>query len=418
MLYNTPLPCEMTDILDVSLLPRPNDADIKERLARSIARATTMRAAVAYWTVGPNDVSPLLPTRLGDNGSFLCVDVHFPTDLNQIDQLNARGANVYLHLRHLGIGTETVNRGLPQHLMHTKLLLFDLDDGTSEIWVGSHNWTLRALGGPNVESSLVLHVSRESEIYADTAATLEHIHGLCRRFQHNELDQYKQLQGQQKDDGAGDPVPVIELRSRQAGNIHGAVALFGKRIDGWRDDWQLLRDIEQEVILKVTDSDNGQVFLYAAMILHSGLQIAANPNAGGLAFSKRLYAVIDGHDTPIFEGPARPPETTLHESAYFVTLQLVRPLADAHVVESLPADKRWMKTADDPLISRMRPEHLDLITSRRHRRVLMQVPAFLNARTQVNELRQEMLLPPSELASTKRHPLIAWKLLSDSTIKQ
>jgi hypothetical protein len=124
-------------IRNAELLPRPDSADIKLRLSQSIAQSQTMRAAVAYWTVGPDDVSPLLATRLSHPNSFLCVDVHFPTDLDQIDRLDDRRANVFLHLRHLGMGTETINRGLPHHLMHTKLLLFDMDDGTAEICRGA-----------------------------------------------------------------------------------------------------------------------------------------------------------------------------------------------------------------------------------------------------------------------------------------
>ena len=413
--------CDEIGIQTVELLPRPGDADIKDRLTRSIAQAQIMRAAVAYWTVGPDDVCPLLATRLSRPKSFLCIDVHFPTDLDQVSLLDGRGANVYLHLRHLSIGTETINRGLPRHLMHTKLLLFDLDDDTAEIWTGSHNWTLRALGGPNVEASLVLQVSRDSAIYADTVATLESIRDLCHRFQRSELELYKQLQWQQKDENQDELVPVIELEGRHAAHIKGAIALFGASGEDWESNWHDLRSIEQMVKLEVTDSETGKVFLYDALILHSGLQPAAHPNAGGIAFSKRRYAIIDDNTRrPVLQLAAKPRDELLAESAYFVTLQVQRQLTQMTLAEPEPNDRRWITIKEDPLLRRMRPDHYNLIVAHRHRRLSMQVPAFLAGSRRIMEEHtiQGLLFEPNDQLTLRRHRLIAWKIAKDTDIQE
>ena len=407
--------CEQTGILQSELLPRPGDADVKDRLSQAIAQARTTRAAIAYWTVGPDDVSPVLATRLGDQASFLCVDIHFPTDLDQINLLNDRGANVYLHLKHLGIGTETINRGLPRHLMHTKLLLFDLDDEVAEIWTGSHNWTLRALGGPNVEASLVLRVNRESQIYADTVETLEAIRRACHRFQPNELELYKQLQWQQKIEGQDELVPVIELEGKHAGDVTGAIALFWKSRQTWAEDSQDLQLVDQAVKLQVRDSQSGKVFRYDTRILHSGFQAGANPKAGGLAFSKRRYAMIDDGRQPELCLAQKPGEKVLSEAVYFVTLQVDQELLRTTFVDPKPNDKHWVTVRSDPLLDRMRPDHYQLIASQRHRRLSMQVPTFLVTHQQVEEGPvQCTLFPPEEQLISRRRRLISWKIARET----
>ncbi len=59
-----------------------------------------------------------------------------------------------VHVYYEDIPTYT-DRGCkePPALLHAKMLLFWMPDGTAELWVGSHDWTKRALLGLNVEAS-------------------------------------------------------------------------------------------------------------------------------------------------------------------------------------------------------------------------------------------------------------------------
>ena len=52
------------------------------------------------------------------------------------------------------------------------MLLFWGNDGTGELWVGSHNWTKRALLRLNVEAILVVRLKVSSQLCGEAAEYL------------------------------------------------------------------------------------------------------------------------------------------------------------------------------------------------------------------------------------------------------
>jgi hypothetical protein len=84
-------------ITEVELVPPFDDRVVAHRLQASLQTSTTLRAAVAYWCVGPKELGPNLVPRLGGDG-FLCADIHLPTDIDRLCQMVSGGANVYLYL--------------------------------------------------------------------------------------------------------------------------------------------------------------------------------------------------------------------------------------------------------------------------------------------------------------------------------
>ena len=63
------------------------------------------------------------------------------------------------------------------------MLLFWLKDQTVELWVGSHNWTNRAIAGLNIESSIVIQARNSSILFADAAQYLQKIKQICDEFE-------------------------------------------------------------------------------------------------------------------------------------------------------------------------------------------------------------------------------------------
>jgi len=139
----------------VELMPSVPHGEVVTSLRASIGECRSIKAAVAFWCVGAQQVDGNLAKRFGGAG-FLCVDIHLPTDIDCLAGLVRAGANVYLHLKHPMPQPRELKTGVPPYLLHPKLLLFDRQDGFSELWVGSHNWTARSLTGVNIESSLRL----------------------------------------------------------------------------------------------------------------------------------------------------------------------------------------------------------------------------------------------------------------------
>ncbi len=148
---------------------------------------------------------------LAHESGFLCVDLHQPTDVDALARLVAKGSNVYLYCEDITTYTDAGQRE-PPYLVHTKMLLYWSEDRTAERWVGSHNWTNRAIQGLNVESSLVVKVQDSSNLLCEAAGYLGKIRQMSERFDVSKVDFYKQLQRNMSQS----TTPVIELEGKNA----------------------------------------------------------------------------------------------------------------------------------------------------------------------------------------------------------
>jgi HKD family nuclease len=185
-------------ISKTELLPTDwENRSVVPRLNQTLEVAKALYASVAFWTISPGYLSARLEQLLAMPPSFCCVDLRGGTNLNRLLAFHdARASELFLFLRKV---TQSSELALNRHLLHTKLLLFDLPDGQAELWVGSHNFTAYALGGGNREASLVLTVSQDVELYRQAKTYLLALKKECIRFDRAQLDQYKQLQGTDDD---------------------------------------------------------------------------------------------------------------------------------------------------------------------------------------------------------------------------
>ena len=68
------------------------------------------------------------------------------------------------------------------------MLLFWSRNNPAELWVGSHNWTNRAIFGLNVEASLVVELRDSSRLFCDAAEYLQKIKGICEVFDLSKIE--------------------------------------------------------------------------------------------------------------------------------------------------------------------------------------------------------------------------------------
>jgi hypothetical protein len=309
-------------------------------LASALSKATSLRAAIAYWTVEPDFVDDNLANVLSNRGSFLCVDLHFPTDIDQLALLKKQEANVHIHIGDLCISTETVERQMPHHLLHTKLLLFDFEDGLAEIWCGSHNWTKRGLTGPNIEASIVLEIRQDSSVYDQVSTTLEEIKENCRPFDLTEIDYYRHLRGED-----AQRVSVIELEASGAHELEGKeLTLFGKD----PKDLDRLGKIGSEVYLSVLDLQEPRWVVYRSTIV-------GNSELPGTIsrFEPRRFVRQKGVDFALLEAPSTPPLEELSKTHHYYLTVNVRELIQPQMEMLDPSFSYWECSSDDPLIRRM-----------------------------------------------------------------
>jgi hypothetical protein len=74
----------LDDIISIELTPDWENPDVRPRLAGCLKEAKLLRSAVSYWTVPPEFVHQMLADRLSELDGFLCVDIHLPTDIDQL----------------------------------------------------------------------------------------------------------------------------------------------------------------------------------------------------------------------------------------------------------------------------------------------------------------------------------------------
>jgi HKD family nuclease len=180
------------------LLPADwKNRSVVPRLNQTLEVARALYASIAFWTISPGYLSARLEQLLAKSPSFCCVDLRGGTNLNRLLAFHdARASELFLFLRKV---TQSSELALNRHLLHTKLLLFDLPDGQAELWVGSHNFTAYSLGGGNREASVVLTISRRTKLYQQAKAYLLALRQECIQFDRAQLGQYKQLQGADDD---------------------------------------------------------------------------------------------------------------------------------------------------------------------------------------------------------------------------
>jgi len=319
-------------ITEVELVPPFDDRVVAHRLQASLQTSTTLRAAVAYWCVGPKELGPdLVPPLSGDG--FLCADIHLPTDIDRLCQMVSGGANVYLYLLNPNPQPGELKSRVPPHLLHPKMLLFDFEGAPSELWVGSHNWTARALTGVNIEASLRLRATPSCQVVASAAEFLDDIRLACEPFDPTADDYYKWLQGAELEEA----IWVLELRgARAALDSQHKLTVYGRS----EDDYRNLKTVDKNIVVSLLDQLTGTEILYEATISDTGRLSGA-----GVDFDSRLYAAHDGSPRPELKGPAVPPGPVLTTASSWATVSLLDELIGASY--EIPPTERWQPAEDD-----------------------------------------------------------------------
>jgi hypothetical protein len=241
-----------------------------------------------------------------------------PTDIDNLAALVRDGAHVRLYCEDITT-YRADGKKEPPFLLHTKMLLFWKADKTAELWVGSHNWTNRAVMGLNIESSLAIRMSDSSRLFFEAAEYLDKIKKLCTEFDLSKVDFYKELQTNIDER----TVPVIEVEAAAADNLSGLeISIFGT------DDRDLkeLGTVRRKVFLSATETDASEAeHVYPAKISQAGELNSGNPAAGRITFSSRRYAFRVGRRLPELLLKRAVPSSVMDTAKYYVTIELEEP---------------------------------------------------------------------------------------------
>jgi hypothetical protein len=235
------------------------------------------------------------------------------------------------------------------------MLLFWMNDRNAELWVGSHNWTNRALCGLNVESSLVVRLADSSSLFCNAAEYLEKVKGICESFDLARVDFYKQLQRKE----IAREIPTIELEASDSGALEGSsVTVFGTDAEELRELGAL-----SNVQLQVFDPSCGEPCLYWVSVTQSGLMPTARPLATHLSFPPIRYAFRYGKRFPKLLDVSEVSEDVLQGASYFVTLDVDEYRRDMEALEPPERVDAWeeVEPAASPLIDRLNAQDIKLL---------------------------------------------------------
>jgi len=343
-------------ILDVRLCPDWNSPSVLASLKTVLTKCSVMQGAVAYWTVGDALFADRLSSVLSQHDSFMCVDIHLPTDIDRLAQLVCKGANVRLYSEEIPTYSDS-NKKEPSYLLHSKILLFWFSDSTAELWVGSHNWTNRAILGLNIETSVIFKLDMTSRLFFDAAEYLQKIRSVCSAFDLSKIDYYKDLQRYTEER----TVPVIEVEAVDAARLGWQeITIFGTD----EADLRELGRVRRKVYLSATESKGEELeFVYPAAITQVGELNSINPSAGTISFSERRYAFRLGRRFPELLTKRDVLPSVVSTAKYYVTLQLEG--HDAALDFEFPKGREgvWRETDDEasPLLSRLGVEEMSLL---------------------------------------------------------
>lgn len=258
------------------------DGEAFERLKSLSENAICIRAAMAYWTI-PADKLPIeFLSGVKSKDGFIYCDMHNPTSIDSLVSLNDQGIKIYLNLLvATGKSEITDSSSMPNHLMHCKLIIFDYNDGSSVIWVGSHNMTFRAMYGLNKELTLAIKTKKTSAFYLGVHEYLGEIIKNVHVFDEKLIDFYRVLQG-----AKGDKVSVIELqdKSNQSLDLNDTITIFNIG----NEDYNSFKTVHKDIFVRIKEPSGDS--LWSAEVVQSG----ETPTKKLQTFSRRNY--VDQQD--------------------------------------------------------------------------------------------------------------------------
>lgn len=310
------------------------------RLNELSVGSVKINAAVCYWTMPLGDLAPAFISALRHKDSCLVVDIHSPTSIDSLAKLDLAGVHVFLYLFQIVGKTEVADsKGIPDHLMHAKIFVFDYGTSEIRIWVGSHNGTRRALLGLNFEFATVISCERGSDLHLKALRFIDEIRDISAVFKQSEIDLYRTIQGGLQIDA------FIELQEPKASNLanRSAISVFGTR----ETDYAQLQKVGKSIYLSITDSSTGAEAIYKASIDQTGY---LDKRKKDLKFDPRRFAVKDGAYIPILENKQAIPASVYTRCKYFVTLKIDGPVLGQDAMEA-PEGSLWADVATDRYLS-------------------------------------------------------------------
>ena len=304
--------------------------DVKKRLKESLEQTKILRGAVAFWAIGDDYFGDTLVNALKHKDSFYCVDVSMPTNFNALLGIQNKIGSTpkfYVHSKRI----ET-NEGL----LHSKVIFMDKGEEGTEIWIGSHNFTKWALGGTNIEGSVIISVSineYDNSFYKNIRKHLEDIKNSCndKPFDKSSYNYFTALQGSDYRNWLVRYFPQIFLISSFT-EYSRTIEIIGSDLSNlWNStiiilgsDKRELSEIERygkNIIVHAINDDDGSVTFYRANL--RARDKTDNISSKQVKFGKRRFGNIEAIRKRVILQPERTiDEQDLIAGGFYVNIEI------------------------------------------------------------------------------------------------
>ena len=155
-------------------------------LTNSLKDIDWIKGTTAFWTIFEGRPEPRFSERLKrgliKGQSYFCTDIStIATNIDAIDSYANYGCNFYVFSYKLSLKLDETS----SMLQHSKMILIKKGD-KAIIYIGSHNFTNRALAGLNIEHTVRIETDYNSEIAYQFEYAIEQIRINSLKFDPNQ----------------------------------------------------------------------------------------------------------------------------------------------------------------------------------------------------------------------------------------
>ncbi len=203
---------------------------------------------------------------LEKNQSYFCTDIStIATNIDAIDSYANYGCHFYVFSYKLSLKLDETS----SMLQHSKMILIKKGD-KAIIYIGSHNFTNRALAGLNIEHTIRIETNYNSEIANQFEYAIEQIRMNSLLFDPNQKERYKLLQdGKDLSDNEFPPMLFLNVKNKDFNCINIDTVMLLLSFTNLEIEDNKIPDYKQRdfEVLLYTFNDNGDVKIFKSKVI-------------------------------------------------------------------------------------------------------------------------------------------------------
>jgi hypothetical protein len=281
------------DIISIQLI---NDNYLK-LLNPILDNSISVKGSSAFWTLKYNtsqqgafkSYCSKLYKLLKSDESYMSVDLHLPTDIEEICTAVNAGCNFYMFMLE---GKGEIYSEIHNKLLHTKLILFEGPEH-DYVLIGSHNQTSHAINENfNFEASILIQINPASQTKYNISEYLAYLKDISIKLPQGNLEKWMLKLVQQKGKLEGlknmNFIECIVGNERSFDSIKPGSLIHLISFVGTKDDKELSK-INDEFCLSIQTKKGERKFFIVNVDKSSKVDEKIKKQSTGQTFAKRLY---------------------------------------------------------------------------------------------------------------------------------